>query len=159
MRWTNARGVTRTAATATTDGRGFYRTTIAPKVTAAWTAVAAAPGGETIISKAFRGLKVAPVVSITLAHRNAGSGYVEIFSGAVKPAHPGSRVLLQRRRGGSWHTLASGSLDGRSRYRVSWPVPLRSATYLFRTLLPAHADHAAGVSRSTRLRVVFNAGS
>jgi hypothetical protein len=35
---------------------------------------------------------------------------------------------------------------------------LRSATYLFRTLLPAHDDHAAGVSRSARLRVVLNAG-
>jgi len=53
---------------------------------------------------------------------------------------------------------ATGSLDGRSRYRVSWPLPLRSASYLFRTLLPAHADYAAGVSRSARLRVVLNAG-
>ncbi len=52
-----------------------------------------------------------------------------------------------------------GSLDDRSRYRISWPLPLRSATYLFRTLLPAHADHAAGISRSARLRVVLNAGS
>lgn len=67
-------------------------------------------------------------------------------------------MLVQRRSGGSWRTLATGSFDGRSRYRVSWPLPLRSATYLFRTVLPAHADHAAGVSRSARLRVVLNAG-
>ena len=101
---------------------------------------------------------MAPEVSIALANRQAGGGYVEIFSGVVKPAHPGSRVLVQRRSGGSWRTVAAGSLDGRSRYRVSWPLPLRSATYLFRTLLPAHADHAAGVSRTATLRVVVNAG-
>jgi hypothetical protein len=76
----------------------------------------------------------------------------------VKPAHQGSRVLVQRRSDGSWRTVAGGSLDGRSHYRVSWPLPLRSATYLFRTLLPAHSDHEAGVSRTARLRVVLNGG-
>ncbi len=101
---------------------------------------------------------MAPDVSIALANRKVGNGYVETFSGVVKPAHAGNRVLVQRRSGGSWRTLASGSLDGRSRYRVSWPLPLRSATYLFRTLLPAHADHTAGVSRTATLRVVLNPG-
>jgi hypothetical protein len=158
IRWTSARGVTRTAATATTDDDGFYRATIAPEATADWTAVAAVPGGVIVVSDVFRGLTVAPEVSIALATGKAGGGYVEVFSGAVKPAHPGSRVLVQRRSGGSWHTVARGPLDGRSRYRVSWPLPRRSATYVFRTLLPAHADHAAGVSRNARLRVVVSAG-
>jgi hypothetical protein len=67
-------------------------------------------------------------------------------------------VLVQRRSGGSWRTVATDRLDGRSRYRVSWPLPLRSATYLFRTLLPAPAGYEAGVSRTARLRVVVNAG-
>ena len=156
--WTSAGGVTKTATTATTDGGGFYEATIAPKATAAWTAAAAGPAGATIVSETFRDLTVAPEVSISLADLNVGSGYVEIFSGAVKPAHAGSRVLVQRLSGGTWRTLASGSLDGRSRYRVSWPLPLRPATYLFRTLLPAHADHAAGVSPTARLRVVLDAG-
>ncbi len=158
IRWASAGGVKKTAATATTDGNGFYRATIAPDATVVWTAAATGPAGESIVSEAFRDLTVAPQVSIALASRRAGSGYVEIFSGAVKPAHPGSRVLVQRRSGGSWRTVAGGSLDGRSRYRVSWPLPLRAATYLFRTLLPAHSDHEAGVSRSARLRVVFNGG-
>jgi hypothetical protein len=158
VRWTDASGVTKTAAAATTDDEGFYQATIAPKTTATWTATAGGPAGETIVGETFPDLEVAPEVSIALADRRAGSGYMEIFSGAVKPAHAGSRVFVQRRSGGSWRTVASGSLDGRSRYRVSWPLPLRSATYLFRTLLPAHADHSAGVSRTARLRVVFNAG-
>jgi len=158
VRWTAAGGVTKTAATATTDDEGFYQTTIAPKVTAAWTAAASGPAGATIVSETFRDLTVAPEISIALADRKVGSGYVEIFSGAVKPAHAGSRVLVQRLSGGSWRTLAGASLDGRSRYRVSWPLPLRSATYLFRTLLPAHADHEAGVSPTARLHVVLNAG-
>ena len=157
IRWASAGGVTKTATT-TTDGDGFYQATIAPEATAVWTAAATGPAGEAIVSDAFRGLTVAPEVSIALANRRAGGRYVEVFSGVVKPAHAGSRVLVQRRSGGSWRTIATGSLDGRSRYRVSWPLPLRSATYLFRTLLPAHADHEAGVSRTARLRVVFNGG-
>jgi len=67
-------------------------------------------------------------------------------------------VFVQRRSGSSWRTVTSGSLDGRSRYRVSWSLPLRSATYLFRTLVPARAGYAAGVSPTARLRVVLNAG-
>jgi hypothetical protein len=158
VRATDGRGVTTTVTTATTDGEGFYEATIAPAASVTWTAAASSPAGETIVSDAFRDLKVEPEVSLALASRRVGSGYVEVFSGAVKPAHPGSRVLVQRKSGSSWRTLASGSLDGRSRYRASWSLPLRSATYLFRTLLPAHADHAAGVSRSARLRIVVNAG-
>jgi len=158
IRRANADGVTKTAATATTDGDGFYQATIAPEATAVWTGAATGPAGEAIVSEAFRGLTVAPEVSIALANRKLIGASVEIFSGAVKPAHPGSRVLVQLRSGGSWRTVGGGSLDGRSRYRVSWPLPLRSATYLFRTLFPAHTDHEAGVSRTARLRVVFNGG-
>ncbi|MCX6364149.1 MAG: hypothetical protein NTW58_08285 [Actinobacteria bacterium] len=158
IRRTDAGGVTTTATTATTDGHGFYEATIAPQANAAWTAAAAGPAGQTIVSETFGDLKVAPEVMIALAEQRAGNGYVETFSGTVKPAHAGSSVFVQRLTGGAWRTLASGSLDGRSRYRISWPLPLRSATYLFRTLLPTHADHAAGVSRTARLRVVLNAG-
>ncbi|GEM_PF-1095468 len=158
VRSTNADGVTKTAATATTNGQGFYAATIAPEATAAWTAAADGPAGETIVSETFSDLRVAPEVSISLASHKAGGGYVEIFSGAVKPAHAGSRVLVQQRSGSSWRTLASGTLDGRSRYRVSWPLPLRTATYFFRTLLPAGAGDEAGVSPTARLRVVLNGG-
>jgi hypothetical protein len=158
VRWTDVRGLTKTATTATTDGDGFYRATIAPQANGAWTAAAAGPAGEAIVSEAFRDLSVVPDVTLALAHRRAGSGYVEIFTGAVKPAHMGRRVLVQLRSGSSWRTLAGGALDARSRYRISWPLPQRTATYVFRTLLPAHDDHAAGISRSARLRVVFNLG-
>jgi hypothetical protein len=158
IRWTSPRGLTRTMETATTDDTGFYEATIVPEANGDWTALAAGPGGETIVSAAFRGLKVTPDVSITLDNRRSGDGYVEIFSGVVKPALRGSRVLVQRRSGGSWRTVGSDSLDRRSRYRVSWPLPLRSATYAFRTLLPADADHAAGVSRTATLRVVVRSG-
>ena len=151
---TSAAGVTSAAATATTDGEGFYEATIAPKATAAWTAAATGPAGATIVSETFPSLEVAPEVSIALTNRKVGSGYVETFSGAVEPAHAGSRVLVQQQSGGSWRTVAGGSLDAGSRYRVSWPLPRRAATYLLRTLVPAHTDHAAGVSRTVRLRVV-----
>ena len=157
IRGTSRQGVTRTATTATTDAEGFYQAVIAPEATAVWTAAATGPGGESIVSDGFRGPKVVPEVSIALSNRRAGSGYVEIFTGVVEPTHAGSRVLVQRRSGGSWRTIATGKLNGRSRYSVSWPLPMRTATYQFRTLLPAHADHEAGVSRTATLRVVIHA--
>ena len=157
IRRTDRQGVTRTAVTSTTDAEGFYQAVIAPEATAVWTAAAAGPAGETIVSDKHRGPKVVPEVSIALSNRRAGSGYVEMFTGEVEPTHAGSRVLVQRRTGGSWRTITSGKLNGRSRYSASWPLPLRTATYQFRTLLPAHADHEAGVSRTATLRVVIKA--
>ena len=158
VRWTSAGGVTKTAATATTDDDGFYQATIAPEATAVWTAAATGPAGETVVSETFRDLTVAPEVSIALANRRAGSGYVEIFSGAVKPAHagqPGARAAAQRR------LLAHG---GERLTRRALPLPRLVAAAAALGHLPVpHAaprarDHEAGVSRTARLRVVLNAG-
>ena len=157
IRHTDRQGVTRTAVTATTDDEGFYQAIIAPQATSVWTAAATGPASETIVSDEHRGPRVIPEVSIALSNRRASSGYVEIFTGEVEPTHAGSRVLVQRRTGGSWRTIATGKLNGRSRYSASWPLAQRTATYQFRTLLPAHADHEAGVSRTATLRVVINA--
>jgi hypothetical protein len=158
IRVANERGLGMTAATATTDDQGFYHATITPKSGGTWTAVAPGPAGETIVSDPFGSLTVAPEVSITLGNRRVGGRWVEQFSGAVAPAFAGRRVLVQRRSGGSWRTVASGSLDRRSRYQVSWPLPLRAATHLFRTILPAPYGYETGVSRTARLRVVVKAG-
>ena len=144
----------KTAGSAITGADGYYETAVKPESSAPLTAVAEGPGGGQIVSAPFGGLVVSPAISLTLSNRSAGLGYVETFSGDVKPAHPGSRVYVQRKVGSSWRLLASGRLNGASKYAVSWPLPLRTATYLIRTVLPAHGDHAQGVSRTARLRVV-----
>ena len=61
---------------------------------------------------------------------------------------------MQRQQGASWRSLKSATLDASSSYKASWRVPLETATYVLRTVLPAHGDHAEGASRPVRLKVV-----
>jgi hypothetical protein len=136
-----------------TDAGGFYETGFKPDASATWTAAAQAPGGGTVTSAAVT-VTVAPKVSLALATRRAGAGYVTVFSGEVDPAHSGVAVVVQRQQGASWRSLKSATLDASSAYKASWKVPLKTATYVFRTVLPAHGDHAQGVSRPVRLKVV-----
>ncbi len=136
-----------------TGADGRYATWFKPDVSASWTASARAPGGASVTSAPVT-VAVAPRVSLTLSTRRAGSGYRTVFSGEVDPAHPGSTVTVQRQQGGAWRPLVSAKLDGGSVYKASWKVPLKTATYVFRTVLPAHGDHAEGTSQPARLKVV-----
>ena len=142
------------AASLVTDADGLYQTVLKPEKSASWTASATGLTGQAIVSDPSPVIAVAPTVSLTLGNVRSGGGYIEIFSGEVAPGHPGSKVLVQRQVGAAWKTIASGALNGASTYRVTWHLPLVTATYLIRAVLPAHADHAAGVSRTARLRVV-----
>ena len=67
-------------------------------------------------------------------------------------------MLVQRRSRAGWRTIKAGAVDARSRYRVTWKLPNRSATYSLRVILPAHADHSQGASPRATLRVVFKKG-
>ncbi len=140
-------GVTRNGGTTTTDGDGFYRMIVAPKFSASWRATAA---GATSASAVIR---VRPRVTLVLSHTTSGTRLTEIFRGSVKPAHGGRRMLVQRSTATGWRTVASGRLDGRSRYAIRWRLPYRTATYKLRAVLPAHTDHAAGISPPAKVRV------
>ena len=73
--------------------------------------------------------------------------------GAVAPAHPvGTAVRLQRYSGGAWRTVASGRLTTTTSYRVTWRPPAAGSP-LVRVVLPAHSDHATGVSARWTQRV------
>ena len=141
-------------ATAGTGADGFYQAALKPSANAAWTATARTPGGAEVASAPVT-VSVAPKVSLALGTRPAGSGYVAVFSGEVDPADPGGRVIVQRQQGTAWRTLATGRLNGASAYETTWKLPLRTATYLVRAVTPPHGDHAEGVSRTARLRVVI----
>ena len=65
---------------------------------------------------------------------------------------------MQKAVGTKWRTVASGRLDSRSRYRILWAVPYKTATYKLRTILPAHADHTQGTSTTAKLKVVIRKG-
>ena len=112
----------------------------------------AAPRGEEAL------IRVMPRVTLALSHLKAGTVLTEIFTGGVAPAHDGQRVLIQKAVGSGWRTVASGRLDGSSRYRISWRLPYRTATYKLRAVIPAHADHAQGTSVTGTLKVVVREG-
>jgi hypothetical protein len=146
-------GVTRDEVTATTDGQGFYRASVAPKANASWTAHAAGASSESVV------IRVMPKITLRLSHLEAGKRLTEILSGGVTPAHSGQRVLVQRQTAsGGWRNVASGRLDRRSHYSIRWSLPYRTATYKLRTVVTAHADHAEGASQTATLRVKIRRG-
>ncbi len=144
-------GGTAAGASDTTDGQGFYEVRLKPTKNATWTALADGAAAEQ------RRILVAPRVKLALSHlKPAGKRLVEVFRGSVAPKHPGTRVLIQRAVGSRWRTVASGRLDKRSRYRITWRLPYRTATYKVRAVVPRHADHAEGASQTGKLRVVVS---
>ena len=140
-------GATRDGGTAITNGQGFYQTTVAPRYNAEWHAEAAGAFSLPVV------IQVRPRVTLALSHIQSGARLTEVFSGAIAPSHVGSRVVVQRHTASGWRVVASGRLDARSRYQIRWLMPYRSAFYKLRVLLPAHGDHADGVSPTAYVRV------
>jgi hypothetical protein len=138
--------------TAPTDASGFYSKAVKPAANATWSA---AGGGATADGVA---IQVAPRVTMTLSHLKASTRLSEILSGSVSPNHRGKRVQVQKAVGKSWKTVACGRLDSRSRYRITWYLPYKTATYKLRVILPAHGDHAQGTSPTGTLRVKIRRG-
>lgn len=137
--------------TAQTGADGFYSKTVKPTANATWSAEATTEAERVSI-------QVAPRVTMTLSHLKASTGLSEILSGSVSPNHKGKKVLVQKAVGKSWKTVASGRLDSRSGYRVTWYLPYKTATYKLRVVLPAHADHAQGTSPTGTLQVKITRG-
>lgn len=140
-------GVTRNGGTAVTNGQGLYQTTVSPRFNASWHAEAAGVSSPPVV------IQVRPRVTLALSHTQSGARLTEVFSGAVAPAHAGKRVVVQRSTADGWRAVASGRLDRRSHYRIRWLMPYRSAVYRLRVLLPAHGDHADGLSQTAFVRV------
>jgi hypothetical protein len=143
-----------TVGSATATAGGYFTSTMKP--TANGTYVATAGGTES--AKAV--IKVATRVRLdALSHlRPQGTRLIEILTGAVSPRHAGQRVVIQKAVGSRWRTVASGRVDSRSRFRVVWALPYKTATYKLRAAVPAHADHAEGASQTATLRVVIKKG-
>jgi len=94
-------------------------------------------------------------VGLRLSDRTPARGARVRFRGSVFPAHDGSTVKIQRRTRTGWKTLRTPVLatatpiDGvaRSKYRARLRIRRSGA---FRTVMPAHADHARGKSPRRR---------
>ena len=137
--------------TAQTGADGYYSKSVKPTANATWSA-------EGTTDAEGVSIQVAPRVTMTLSHLKESTRLSEILSGSVSPNHKGKKVLVQKAVGKSWKTVASGRLDSRSRYRVTWYLPYKTATYKLRVVLPAHGDHAQGTSPTGTLRVEIRRG-
>jgi hypothetical protein len=151
-------GVTQATLTTGMGGQsGFYRAAAAPSATSEWRVVAAAaPGGAAQSQTVVVG--VVPKVTLRLTHARDGARFAEYFAGAVAPRHAGRTVRIQQRTTEGWRTVGSARLDGSSRYRFTWWVPRRTATYTVRVVLPAHTDHLQGTSPIATIKVTVKKG-
>ena len=116
--------VTRRLSQASTAARrgadGLLQATLQPTANATWTAAAGGVAGEEAL------IQVMPRVTMALSHLKAGTRLTEIFSGSVQPERTRARrVLVQKAVGTGWRTVASGRLDSRSRYHITWCAALQ----------------------------------
>jgi hypothetical protein len=94
-------------------------------------------------------------VNLRLGDTTPPAGARVRFRGSVFPAHDGSAVRIQRRTSAGWKTIAkpvlrtATPLDGDTRSTYRKRIRIRRSG-IYRTVMPAHADHARGKSRKRR---------
>lgn len=97
-------------------------------------------------------------VGLRLSDRTPARGQRVRFRGSVLPAHDGQTVRIQKRTASGWKTIATPTLvaatplDGVARSKYRRGIRVRRDG-VFRTVMPAHADHARGKSPRRRATV------
>jgi hypothetical protein len=139
------------AAQGTTDAAANYAFQVTPALNTRYHVVAKSPRATSADVTVF----VRTKVGLRLGDRTPRRGARVRFGGSVLPAHDGQAVRIQRRTRVGWKTIATPvlrtatPLDGvtRSKYRKRIRIG-RSGVY--RTVMPAHGDHARGKSPKRR---------
>jgi hypothetical protein len=128
-------------AQATTDPVGYYSFKLHPTQTLHYRT-----SSEGVLSERVVKISVAPRVSFKAGA--AGRSSVR-FTGAIAPALPGQRILIQRRGAGGWRTAGSAVLrNGKTfsgRIRVS-------RTSLLRAFIARDGAHRDGSSHAVTVR-------
>jgi hypothetical protein len=132
---------------ARTDARSDYRIRTRVPLTGSekLRAVLTASDGSQVVSKTVALAGVHPVISV------AGvawvfTGGVLHATGAFRPARPGRTVVLQRKAGARWVTLAKGRLDKHSRYAMNAKVGLPPGSVAVRVVAEPFAGAPAAAS-------------
>jgi hypothetical protein len=68
--------------------------------------------GRPEVASPILSLGVAVRVATYTSTRHVRTGRIVRFFGTVRPARPGARFAIQRRRHGSWHTVSGGETHG-----------------------------------------------
>lgn len=130
-----------------TDAAANYSFQVTPALNTRYHVVAKSPPA----TSADIDVLVRTKVGLRLSDRTPARGQRVRFRGTVLPAHDGQTVRIQKRTASGWKTIATPTLvaatplDGvaRSKYRQGRRI---RANGVFRTVMPAHADHARGKS-------------
>lgn len=149
-----AKGTTRcgVVATATTNTYGLVAMTYAPPQHKDMRLRFNQYGQYLSVTSAPRLVQVRAVVSSGINRTSMPLGYTVTVSGAVRPAHYGGVVWLQRYYNGAWRnvTYRRQSPTGAISYAVR---PTARGTYTYRWYFPPDADHLGGYSAARSVKV------
>ena len=85
---------------------------------------------------------------VTLSKQSSSQTAIAL-AGRVWPSHAHDRIALQLIEGGGWHTFATTSLDGRSRFVYTWKPARRLVHYSVRAYFkdphPYHSDRESQI--------------
>lgn len=134
------------------DAAGKYSFTLTPQLTTRYRATAKrGPGASSTVVE----VRVRMAVGLSVSDSTPRRGQRVRFFGAVKPAHHGRTLLIQRRTSsGRYRTIARTTLrvsptGGQSAYSRRLRV---TRSGVFRARVSGDGDHLAGTSRARRLR-------
>ena len=131
--------------TVQSDAAGAYSLRITPATGADYKAALAQTSSCAAAESAPTSVAVKAAVSITASDRTPSANFK--IKGRVTPKHPGTDVVLQRKKGGRWVKVDSERLDGRSRYTFT-VAPNWEGKRTFRVRWPSSDDdHSTGTSK------------
>jgi hypothetical protein len=133
----------------TTDGSGDYTFTLKPGTVMADQAWYVTSGS---LRSATLDQDVRALVGLTPSARTIVAGQAVLLHGNVTPSHAGGVVLIEQRRGGSWHVIARPRLSKGSDYSLSRRF-MNSGKSQLRAVLQLDARNLASTSPTVTLTV------
>jgi hypothetical protein len=136
----------------TTSSTGTFAMALKPTANREYRAIYAGGQADLACASETRLVGVKTKITRAVSANNVRVGKVVTFTGTVSPSHAGKKVLLQRKRSGSWVTVKSTSLSSRSGFAITYRTRTHQ-DWSWRVTLPGHADHVTGLSAAIKLRV------
>jgi hypothetical protein len=135
----------------TTNADGFYELEITANSSADYMAVA--PAHDSCAEGTSQAVTVLAKVKVSISVRDFSPerGAAVVFKGRVTPNHSGTKVVLQRKKGGRWVKVARDALNGKSRYRIEIDADWKRARRFRVKWAEADSDHESGISQVVKV--------
>jgi hypothetical protein len=136
---------------ATSDAEGLYETTITASVNADYVAVA--PAHDNCAEATSQSVTVLAKVKVSIKVNDftPEKGTEVVIKGKVTPNHRGTKVTLQRKKGGRWVKVAKDELNRRSRYRFEIDADWAKDRRFRVRWMEADSDHETGISQAVKV--------